>query len=113
MPSPPDTPQVIVQRLTDALNRQNIDAVTDLLAGNCVIAAYGGTTETVGAPAIRNIVLDLFEARPKARVNVLGRMALGPQVVQHETISRGVESERRIAIYTVQGDRVARIELIR
>ena len=113
MAKDPDTPQIIVQQLIEALNRQDIDAVMRALAGNCVIAAYGGATETVGAPAVRNIVLDLFEERPKARVNVMGRMALGAFVIQHESVARALETERRIAIYTVHNDKVSRIEFIR
>ena len=48
----PDPPQVIVQKLTAAFNKHDLDAVSVLIAANCVVAAHGGETEQVGAPAI-------------------------------------------------------------
>jgi hypothetical protein len=110
----PDPPQVIVQRLTDAINKQDLETISGILAANCVVAAQHGGTESVGAPALRAQFEALFEARPKARVSVMGRMALGDTVVQHETISRGLAvAEKRIAIYTVVHEKVTRLDLIR
>ena len=109
-----DPPQVTIQRLTDAINKQDIDAIGGILAANCVVAALHGGTESVGAPALRAQYEALFEARPKARVSVMGRMALGDTVVQHETIVRGLAvTEKRIVIYTVAHEKVTRLDLIR
>jgi hypothetical protein len=110
----PDPPQVIVQRLTDAINKQDLEGVTALLAANCVVAVQNGGTESVGAPALRSQYEALFEERPKARVSVLGRMALGETVIQHESIGRGLgAAEKRIVIYTVVHEKVTRLDLIR
>lgn len=110
----PDPPQVIVQRLTDAFNKQDLDAVSALIAANCVVAAFGGGTEQVGAPAICAQYADAFEERPKIRINLMGRMVQGDIVVQHEALSRGLaQSDRRIAVYTVAGEKVTRVEFIR
>lgn len=110
----PDPPQVTIQRLTEALNKQDLDTITEILAANCVVAAFNGGTELVGAPALRAQYEALFEERPKARMSVMGRMALGDTVVQHEAISRGLgAAEKRIAIYTVQHEKVTRLDLIR
>ncbi len=110
----PDPPQVIVQRLTDAVNKQDLETVTSILAANCVVATLHGGTESVGAPALRAQYEALFEERPKARVSVMGRMALGETVIQHEAISRGLgAAEKRIVIYTVLHEKVTRLDLIR
>lgn len=110
----PDPPHVIVQRLTDAFNKQDIDAVSDCLAANCVVANHGGETVQVGAPAIAAAYVEAFEERPKVRLSVTGRMSQGDKVVQHEAVSRGLTAEdRRIALYTVVGDKVTRVEFIR
>lgn len=110
----PDPPQVIVQKLTDAFNKQDLDAVSLLIAANCVVAAHGGETEQVGAPAICAQYHDAFEERPKVRIGVMGRMVQGNIVVQHESVSRGLGvGDRRIAVYTVNGEKVTRVEFIR
>jgi hypothetical protein len=109
-----DPPQVTVQKLTDAFNKQDIDAVSVLVAANCVVAAHHGETEQVGAPAICAQYLAAFEERPKLRIGVLERMVQGNIVVQHESLSRGFgAAERRIALYTVAGEKVTRVEFIR
>ena len=110
----PDPPHVIVQRLTDAFNKQDLDTVSDCLAANCVVAEHAGETVQVGAPAICAQYAAAFEERPKIRISVMGRMSQGDKVVQHEAVSRGMTSEdRRIALYTVAGDKVTRVEFIR
>lgn len=110
----PDPPHVVVQRLTDAFNKQDLETVSQCLAANCVVANHGGETEQVGAPAICAQYAAAFEERPKIRIGLLGRMVQGDKVVQHESITRGLTSaDRRIAIYTVAGDKVTRVELLR
>ena len=114
MRRPSEPPQVTVQRLSDAFNKQDLEAIAGMIAPNCVVAALKGGTETVGAPALRAAYEQMFEDRPKARLAVMGRMALGETVVQHETISRGLAVlEKRIAIYTVLHEKIARLDLIR
>lgn len=109
-----DPPQVTVQKLTDAFNKQDLDAVSLLIAANCVVASHGGETEQVGAPAICAQYHDAFVERPKVRIGVLGRMVQGNIVVQHESVSRGLGvGGRRIAVYTVNGEKVTRVEFIR
>ncbi|KAF0187257.1 MAG: hypothetical protein FD124_3322 [Alphaproteobacteria bacterium] len=110
----PDPPQVIVQKLTAAFNKHDLDAVSVLIAANCVVAAHGGETEQVGAPAICAQYHAAFEERPRLRIGVMGRMVQGNIVVQHESLSRGLGvGERRIAVYTVNGEKVTRVEFIR
>lgn len=109
-----DTPQNTMLRFTEAVNRHDIDALTGLLAANCVVAAFGGGTEIVGAPALRAQYQTLFDERPKARLSVSGRMTQGDVVVQHETIGRGLAVlERRIALYTIVHEKIVRVDLIR
>jgi len=92
----PDPPHVVVQRLTDAFNKQDLDAVSLCLAANCVVANHGGETVQVGAPAI------------------CAQYAAAFKVVQHEAVNRGLTSaDRRIAIYTVAGEKVTRVEFLR
>ncbi|MDX2234941.1 MAG: nuclear transport factor 2 family protein [Hyphomonadaceae bacterium] len=110
----PDTPLVTVQKFAEAVNRHDLDALTVLVAANCVVAAFNGGTETVGAPAMQAQFAALFEERPKARLGVSGRMSQGDVVAQHETISRGLSViERRIALYTVLHEKIVRVDVIR
>lgn len=110
----PDPPPIIVQRLTDAVNKQDLDTILGLLAANVVVAAFNGGTETVGAPALKAIYENLFGEQPKARLSVTGRLTQGDQVAQQEVLSRGLAVvERRIAIYTVLHEKVTRVDLIR
>jgi hypothetical protein len=110
----PDPPPVIVQRLTEAFNKQDLETIFGLLAVNVVVAAFNGGTESVGAPALRNVYEALFEGQPKPRLSVTGRLAQGDIVAQQEVLSRGLTTlERRVALYTVQHEKVTRVDLVR
>lgn len=110
----PDPPHVVVQKLTDAFNKQDLETVGACLAANCVVANHGGETVQVGAPAVAAKYAEAFEERPKVRLSVLGRMSQGDKVVQHESVNRGMTTEdRRIAVYTVANQKVTRVEFIR
>jgi hypothetical protein len=101
-------------KFTEAVNRHDLDAITAAFAVNCVVAAFNGGAEIVGAPAIRAEYEMLFEERPKARMAISGRMAQGDIVVQNETISRGMQVlARRIALYTIVHEKIVRVDLIR
>lgn len=114
MRRPLEPPHVIVQKLTDAFNKQDLDLVSECLAANCVVAEHEGGTVQVGAPAIAAQYAAAFEERPKIRISVLGRMYQGDKVVQHESVGRGMAAEdRRLALYTVVNQKVTRVEFIR
>jgi hypothetical protein len=110
----PELSLLVVQRWADAFNRQDAEALLDNTAPNCIFAAYGGGVEKVGATAVLAWAEELFSERPKVRVNTIGRMSQGDVVVQQEKVFRGLsEAERRIAVYRVVNERVARVEFIR
>lgn len=114
MRRPEDTPTIVVQKLAEAFNRQDLEALGALYAANCVVAGFNGPTELVGFPALRAQHEILLEERPRPRLSVTGRMAQGDVVAQHETISRGLTViDRRIAIYTMAHGKVARVDLVR
>lgn len=110
----PDTPAVTVQKLNEAFNRQDLEAMGALVAANVVVVGFNGATESVGLPALRAAYESMFEDRPKPRLSVTGRLQQGDVVAQQETIGRGLTVlERRIALYTVIHEKVVRIDLIR
>jgi hypothetical protein len=110
----PDPPPIIIQRLTEAFNKQDLDTILGVLAVNVVVAVFNGGTETVGAPTLKAIYEEMFAEQPKPRLSVTGRLSQGDQVAQQEVLTRGLTVvERRIAIYTVLHEKVTRVDLIR
>jgi hypothetical protein len=110
----PDPPTVTVQKFAEAVNRQDLDALTALVAANCVVASFKGGTELVGAPALRAQFELLFAEKPRARLAVAGRLVQGDIVAQQETLSRSLQVlEKRIALYTVAHEKILRVDLVR
>jgi len=111
---PVDPPPVVVQRFVEAFNKHDGEGLHAVLAANVIVAVFNGGTESVGAPALRAACESLFAEKPLPRLAVTGRLAHGDAVIQHETITRGLQMiEKRIAIYTVLHEQVSRVDLIR
>ena len=105
-------PVDIAQGQLDAYNRQDLDAHCAFFADDVVVADLNGDVTIRGIEAYRAKYAQVFADFPKNRVDLAGRIVLGDTVIDHERVLRdGVtEAFQVIAIYTLAGGKIARVD---
>ena len=105
----------IVQRQLDAYNAQDLEAFCAFYAPDAVLAAYGSEPHTVGLEAIRERHRGLFAQFPGNRAELLNRIVVGANVIDHERVLRasGGETFEVSPIYTLAGGKIARVDFVR
>jgi hypothetical protein len=110
----PELNTVIVQRFTDALNKQDMDAAMACVSASVVTASYGGSTETVGMRALEAALEQHFAEKPKKKLSIQGRFLATDKVVQNESYGAGLGAgDKRVAIYWIAGELISRIDYMR
>ena len=109
------SPADVVQGQLDAYNAQDLDAFCAFYAPDAVMAAYGGEVQTSGIEAIRARHATLFATHPQNRAQVLYRIVVGSNVIDHERVERapGGETFEVAPVYTLAGGRIARVDFVR
>ena len=109
------TPTELVQRQFDAYNAQDLEALCNTYAVDCVIAALNGAVTQSGREEVRARYGKLFADYPGNRAVLVNRMALGDVVIDHEDVTRGPNGPRlqAIAIYTVKNGLIARVDFVK
>ena len=107
--------EAIVQAQLDAYNAQNLDAHCVHFADDVVVANYHGDIVRTGMDAYRANYQKVFADFPKNRAVLLNRMAVRDTVIDHEHVDRGDGSApfHVLAIYTFNGDKIARVDFAR
>jgi uncharacterized protein (TIGR02246 family) len=105
----------LVDAQLDAYNAQDLDAFCRFYADDAVLAAYGEAPHTVGLEAIRERHAKLFAEFPQNKAARTNRMVVGSVVVDHEDVARGpgVEPFQVLAIYTLAGGKIARVDFVK
>ncbi|MDZ4372982.1 MAG: nuclear transport factor 2 family protein [Phenylobacterium sp.] len=105
-------PLDIVQGQLDAYNRQDLDAHCAFFAEDVVVADFNGAVTIDGIAAYRDKYTQVFADFPKNRAELVNRICVGNTVVDHERVFRqgAGESFQVIAIYTLAGGRIARVD---
>jgi hypothetical protein len=105
------SPEEIAQGQLDAYNRQDIDAFMTFYADDVVIADLNGKVQETGAAQVRERYLSMFAKFPQNRAELINRIVSGNIVVDHEDVHRSPDQRfRGIAIYTIAGDKIARVD---
>jgi uncharacterized protein (TIGR02246 family) len=104
-----------VQRQYDAYLARDAEAYANCFTSGCVVSNLNGPVTLTGAAAIRERYDEIFAGHPHNRSILLNRIALGDVVIDHEHVERGHRgsSFEIVAIYTVQGDRIARVDYVK
>jgi hypothetical protein len=107
--------EAIVQAQLDAYNAQDLDAHCAYFADDVVVANYNGEVVRTGMEAYRVNYKKVFADFPKNRAVLLNRMTVRDTVVDHEHVDRGDGSApfQVLAIYTFNGDKIARVDFAR
>ena len=105
----------IAQGQLDAYNAQDLDRYMTFFTDDCVIADLNGATSSPDAAAIRARYEKAFATFPQNRAELLNRIVVGNTVVDHERVVRapGGETFEIVAIYTLRGGKIARVDFAR
>jgi hypothetical protein len=109
------SPAEIAQAQLDAYNAQDLDAHCSHFADNVVIADLNGAVNCEGGAAYRARYEGVFAQFPQNRAELVNRIVVGNTVIDHERVSRGPEGPvfEVAAIYTIEGDKIARVDFVK
>jgi uncharacterized protein (TIGR02246 family) len=109
------TREATVQAQLDAYNAQDLDAHCALFTEDVVVANYNGDIVRTGLEAYAANYKKVFAEFPKNRAVLLNRICVRDTVIDHEHVDRGDGSApfQVIAIYTFNGDKIARVDFAR
>lgn len=107
--------EAVVQAQLDAYNAQDLDAHCAHFAEDVVVATLNGDVSRTGIDAYRAFYEKTFADFPKNRAELLNRIVVGPNVIDHERVDRGNGDPtfEVAAIYTFRGDKIARVDFAR
>jgi hypothetical protein len=103
----------IAQAQLDAYNAQDLDAYCGYFTDDVAVADVGGEPNLRGNAAYRERYAGAFAKFPNNRAELLNRIVLGNVVIDHERVDRGDGTTPPFevaAIYTFNGDRIARVD---
>lgn len=106
------TPVDVAQGQLEAYNTQDLDAFCAFYADDVVIADLNGAVTGQGLAALRERYAKLFAEFPQNRVDLLGRIAVGRTVIDHERVFRAPEASpfEVAAIYTIADGKIVRAD---
>jgi hypothetical protein len=109
------SPADIAQGQLDAYNVQDLDAHCAFFADDVTVADLNGDVTIQGIAAYRAKYVQVFADYPQNRARLVNRICVGSTVIDHEDVSRGPEgpSFQVIAIYTLAGGKIARVDFVK
>lgn len=111
------TPIELAQRQLEAYNRRDLEAFLAVFSDDCRLYELGKEAPTtVGKAAMRERYANLFAKSPSLNCVIVNRTALGRAVIDFEQITGRMGEPgvlEAIAIYEIEGDRIARVHFMR
>ena len=109
------SPSEVAQAQLDAYNAQDLDAHCARFADDVVVAELNGPVTLEGIGAYRERYAKLFADFPDNRAELLGRVAVGAVVMDHERVWRTKTAApfEAVAIYTIRGGMIRRVDFVR
>jgi len=106
------SPTELAQAQLDAYNVQDLDAHCACFADDVIVGDLNGDVTIRGMEAYRAKYTQVFSDFPKNRAELANRICVGDTVIDHERVYRdGVtEAFQVIAIYTIAGGKIARVD---
>ena len=102
----------VAQAQLDAYNAQDLDWYCSYFTDDVVVADFNGPVTGEGIDAYRSRYAGAFAQFPQNKAELLGRIAVGDTVIDHERVIRGPDGPvfEVAAIYTFRGDKIARVD---
>lgn len=103
------------QAQLDAYNAQDLDAHVACFADDVVIADFNGAENLHGIAAYRERYAQVFAQYPANHAKLLGRLACGHVVVDHEEVRRHPDQAafEVLAIYSFTEGKIARVDFVK
>jgi len=116
-----DARLAMAEAMIAAYNAQDVDTYVSYMTEDACEANYRGAVVREGREGTRSGLAAAFAKWPQNRAEIREKQAIGDYVLFREYVTRGaatdgselVEPFEVIAIYTFEGDKVARVEFIR
>jgi hypothetical protein len=107
--------EAIAQAQLDAYNAQDLDAHCVHFADDIVVGGLNGDIARQGIQAYRAWYEKVFADFPGNKAQLLNRIVVGDNVIDHERVDRGDGSAifEVAAVYTFRGDKIARVDFAR
>lgn|GEM_PF-358329 len=108
--------EAVAQAQLDAYNIQDLEAHVACFAENVIVSDLNAEPNLHGRDAYRARMGGVFSQFPQNRVELLGRIAVGNVVIDHEKVMRSAEAEpfEVAAIYTIDADGlIGRVDFVR
>jgi hypothetical protein len=105
----------VAQTQLDAYNAQDLTTFCAQFSEDVRVADLNGAVTLEGMAAYRAKYEKLFAEFPENRVTLLGRVALGNAVIDHERVRRSKTAEpfEVLAIYTCSGGLITRVDFVK
>ena len=109
------TPSDIAQGQLDAYNVQDLDAHCAFFADDITVADLNDAVTIEGMAAYRAKYAQVFADFPHNKARLVNRICVSQTVIDHEDVSRGPggPSFQVIAIYTLVGGKIARVDFVK
>lgn len=109
------TPVERVQAQLDAYNAQDVDAFCRNFSDGIVVANLAEAPNLIGLEAYRERHLGLFAEFPQNRAELVSRTVIGGKVLDHERVFRSADAQpfEVVAIYSFEGEKIARVDFVR
>jgi hypothetical protein len=108
-------PEAVVQAQVEAYNARNIDAFLATYTDDVQVFEHPGKLLVSGATQMRERYTARFK-EPNLHATILKRIVMGNYVIDHERVRRtfddGTGTLDAVAIFEVQGTKIARVWLI-
>lgn len=106
------SPGEVAQGQLDAYNAQDLDAFCLFYADDVVVADLNGAVTQQGLAGLRERYARMFLQHPQNRAELVNRIVVGNTVADHEHVVRGPGGEtfEAMAIYTIRGGKIARVD---
>jgi imidazolonepropionase-like amidohydrolase len=107
------TPEILAQQQLNAYNARNIDAFLAPYSDTVVICSFNGRVMMKGKEDMRKQYSSMFSKLPELHCQLINRMVQGNTVIDHERITgAGDKPFEGIAVYTIEKDKIVRVDFI-
>lgn len=105
-------PLDVIKGQFEAYNVQDLDAHCAFFADDVIVADLNGAVSIQGLAAYRAKYVQVFADFPQNKAELVNRIVVGNTVIDHERVIRapGGATFEVIAIYTLAGGKIARVD---
>lgn len=106
-------PEIIVQKQLDAYNARDIDAFMATYTEDIELYNFPNELRSEGQEAMRKSYAGFFEATPDLHCEIRNRIIIGNTVIDEEYLTVNGKHFSAVAIYEVEGEKIAKVTFLR